>query len=141
MIDYSQVYVSSPYIKNLDSWKDLGANVSTDNSLVVKESDVVFLAVKPHVFCDAVKQIEKGANMKYTKNKLFISILAGVTTTNVEKVGKYILYSKHGKRWSKGQSVCPIRHEFYFHRARGFYWFVFSICFQKCIPICLTIIV
>ncbi|CAH1109538.1 unnamed protein product [Psylliodes chrysocephalus] len=85
LIDYSQVYVSSPYIKNLDSWKDLGANVSTDNSLVVKESDVVFLAVKPHVFCDAVKQIEKGANMKYTKNKLFISILAGVTTTNVEK--------------------------------------------------------
>ncbi|CAG9857268.1 unnamed protein product [Phyllotreta striolata] len=86
LIDYSQVYVSSPFIKNLDSWKALGANVFTNNALVVEQSDVIFLAVKPHVFCQAIEQIESNSDKNSTKNKLFISIIAGLTTNNVEKV-------------------------------------------------------
>lgn len=80
------MYVSSPYIKNLDSWKKLGANVFTDNSIVAKEADVIFLAVKPHILSDALNQMFTSENVKDIKNKLFISILAGITTTNLEKV-------------------------------------------------------
>ncbi|XP_018565461.1 pyrroline-5-carboxylate reductase-like [Anoplophora glabripennis] len=86
LIQYSQVYVSSPYIKNLDIWKDLGANVSTDNSVVAKEADIVFLAVKPHILQEAVGQIKDSPLVSKIKNKLFISILAGVTIKDLEEM-------------------------------------------------------
>lgn len=86
MINYSQVYVSSPYIKNLNAWKEMGANVFTDNSIVAKEADIIFLAVKPHVLGEALNQILSSENAKDVKNKLFISILAGLTTSDLEKV-------------------------------------------------------
>lgn len=86
LINYSQVYVSSPYIKNLDSWKVLGAHVFTDNSIVAKESDVIFLAVKPHLLNEAVNQIFNSPNLIHIKNKLFISILAGITIASLEEV-------------------------------------------------------
>lgn len=73
-------------MKNLNSWKELGANVSTDNSVVAKEADVIFLAVKPHILTEALKQIEASPNADQIKNKLFISILAGITIKDLEKV-------------------------------------------------------
>ncbi|XP_050308554.1 uncharacterized protein LOC126744967 isoform X2 [Anthonomus grandis grandis] len=84
LIDYSQVFVASPYPKNLDSWKELGTNVSTSNALVAKESDVVFLAVKPHILKDAVAEMASSALLDQIKDKLFVSILAGITTGDLE---------------------------------------------------------
>ncbi|KAG5879682.1 hypothetical protein JTB14_021483 [Gonioctena quinquepunctata] len=90
LIQYSQVYVSSPYIKNLDSWKELGAHVSTDNSIVAKEADVIFLAVKPHILSGAIESILASPNGSEIKNKLFISILAGITIKDLEEMlGKF----------------------------------------------------
>ncbi|CAH2018062.1 unnamed protein product [Acanthoscelides obtectus] len=89
LIEYSQVYVSSPFPKNLDSWKELGANVSTKNAYVVKEADIIFLAVKPHILCDAIGTITASPVAKEIKNKLFISILAGVTIKNLEDLLKH----------------------------------------------------
>ncbi|KAJ8967126.1 hypothetical protein NQ314_003078 [Rhamnusium bicolor] len=86
LIEYSQVYVSSPYIKNLDVWKELGANVSIDNALVAKEADVIFLAVKPHILHEAVQQILASPLAAEIKNKLFISILAGITIKHLEEM-------------------------------------------------------
>lgn len=87
LIDYSQVYVSSPYIKNLDSWKELGANVTIDNAIVAKESDIIFLAVKPHILTEAIKQIVD--TKQEIKDKLFVSILAGITIKDLELVGLF----------------------------------------------------
>lgn len=78
--------MSSPYIKNLDSWKELGAQVFTDNSIVAKEADVIFLAVKPHILSEALNQILSSKHLKDVTNKLFISILAGITTQDLEEV-------------------------------------------------------
>lgn len=100
LIEYSQVYVSSPYVKNLDSWKELGANVFTDNSIVAKEADVIILAVKPHILSEALKQIFSSKNVSYVKNKLFISILAGITTANLEEVSNCLVLGKRIKRLS-----------------------------------------
>ncbi|CAH1173680.1 unnamed protein product [Phaedon cochleariae] len=86
LIKYSQVYVSSPYIKNLDVWKELGANVSTDNSVVAKEADIIFLAVKPHILGGALKELQESPNASMIRNKLFISILAGITVNNLEEM-------------------------------------------------------
>ncbi|XP_060525541.1 uncharacterized protein LOC132701535 [Cylas formicarius] len=86
LINYSQVYVSSPYIRNLDSWKELGANVTTDNAVVVNESDIIFLAVKPHILKDAIAQVANSELALRIKHKLFISILAGITIKDLEEM-------------------------------------------------------
>lgn len=70
----------------MNSWKELGAHTSTDNSLVAKEADVIFLAVKPHILTEALKQIESSPIASQIKNKLFISILAGITIKDLEEV-------------------------------------------------------
>ncbi|XP_066140918.1 uncharacterized protein [Euwallacea fornicatus] len=84
LIEYSQVHVASPFAKNLDAWMALGANVSTDNSVVAKEADIVFLAVKPHILKEALHTISTSTSASQIKNKLFVSILAGITTKDLE---------------------------------------------------------
>ncbi|KAF7283797.1 hypothetical protein GWI33_022837 [Rhynchophorus ferrugineus] len=86
LIEYSQVYVSSPFSKNLDSWEKLGANVFTDNAVVAKEADIIFLAVKPHILQGAVKTISEVPWRSQIKDKLFISILAGITIADLEQM-------------------------------------------------------
>ena len=51
-----------------------GIAVRDSNTDIVRESDVIILAVKPQVFADVAAEIRK-----YTANKLFLSILAGTT--------------------------------------------------------------
>ncbi|XP_017772744.1 PREDICTED: pyrroline-5-carboxylate reductase 3-like, partial [Nicrophorus vespilloides] len=86
LIQPNQVNVSSPYIKNLDVWKEMGACVSTDNAEIMEISDVVFLAVKPHILPEAIKNIEKSPHAANIKNKLFLSILAGYKISKLEKM-------------------------------------------------------
>ncbi|XP_030754047.1 pyrroline-5-carboxylate reductase 3-like isoform X2 [Sitophilus oryzae] len=86
LIDYSQVFVSSPYPKNLDSWKALGASVHTENAIVANKADIIFLAVKPHILPGAIKSISDVVYSAEIKNKLFISILAGITIADLEQM-------------------------------------------------------
>ncbi|EEZ98116.1 uncharacterized protein LOC663628 [Tribolium castaneum] len=88
LINYSQVYVSSPYIKNLNVWKELGANTTTDNTEVAQKSDIVFLAVKPHMLGEILDKIIKDATASPISNKLFVSILAGITLRELEEKTK-----------------------------------------------------
>lgn len=80
----SQVHVSSPYVKNLDAWKAWNVNVTTDNSKVVQESDVVFLAVKPHLLDEVIDTLSD--SKKAIRKKLFVSILAGIPLKRLESV-------------------------------------------------------
>lgn len=59
----------------------LKLNVSTDNKLAVKNTDIIILAVKPQNFAETLKEIRPAA----TPSKIFISIAAGVTTDYIEK--------------------------------------------------------
>lgn len=89
LISYGQVNVSSPYIKNLDVWKDLGAHVTTSNEAVVEDSDIIFLAIKPVIFPSVMAQLQSSPRARNIKNKLFVSILAGITLNDLEKVGRH----------------------------------------------------
>jgi pyrroline-5-carboxylate reductase len=65
--------------------KDYGVPVTTDSAAVVKEADIIILAVKPRTlhdvidaFCDVV-----------TPEQLFVSIIAGVESTHIrDRIGK-----------------------------------------------------
>lgn len=55
--------------------ESLGINVTTDNREVVRNSDVIFLVVKPYILPDAIS----GIRDCITEDKVFISIAAGQT--------------------------------------------------------------
>ena len=56
-----------------------GVQVTADNNVVCQNSDVVVLAVKPHVMPDVVKQLTG-----YQNQTLFISIAAGINITSLQ---------------------------------------------------------
>lgn len=59
----------------------LDVKTTTSNALVVKESEVIFLAVKPQQIEEVLKEIKNDA-----KDKLIVSIAAGITTSFIEKI-------------------------------------------------------
>lgn len=61
--------------------KELNISVVTDNTIVAKNSDVIFLAVKPHFVDAVIQQIKE----YLTTDKLIVSIAAGVCTDKIEK--------------------------------------------------------
>lgn len=61
--------------------KELGIEVLTDNTIVAKNSDVIFLAVKPHFIDVVIQQVKPFL----TQDKLIVSIAAGVCTSAIEK--------------------------------------------------------
>lgn len=67
--------------------EELKIEVLTDNKTLVKNSDIIFLAIKPN----AVKEILNGIRDELTEDKLVVSIAAGVSTSKIEEViGKKI---------------------------------------------------
>lgn len=67
--------------------EELKIDVFTDNKIIAKNSDVIFLATKPHFIKDVLKEIKTELN----QNKLIVSIAAGVSTKTIEdEIGKEI---------------------------------------------------
>lgn len=77
----SELHVSDVSAGRLDQLKQkLGVNVTTDNSAVVREADIVILAVKPQVIAPLLKEIAHVTRPEHT----FISIAAGITIDFIE---------------------------------------------------------
>lgn len=62
--------------------EELGITTTTDNRQAAKEADIIVLAVKPFHFAEVVPEISE----EVTENKLVISIAAGQTIANIEKL-------------------------------------------------------
>jgi len=60
----------------------LGINIILENKTLTKNSDIIFLAVKPNQITDVVKEINPYIN----EEKILVSIAAGITTASLEKV-------------------------------------------------------
>lgn len=56
--------------------------VLTDNRMLVIDSDVIFIAVKPNYACDILEEIKK----EITPDKLVVSIAAGVSVASIENI-------------------------------------------------------
>jgi len=76
-----QIWVSDTSATTLQSHRDhLKVNTSSDNCQVVKEVDVVVLAVKPQILRDVALEI---ASIVQQKNALVVSIAAGISQTSL----------------------------------------------------------
>lgn len=60
---------------------ELNIEVGTENKIVAKNSDVIFLATKPHFIKEVLNEIQE----ELTKDKLIVSIAAGISTETIEQ--------------------------------------------------------
>lgn len=81
--------MSGRRLEALEEWKTKGAHTSLKNGTVADEADVIFPAVKPHVLPVAAASMFGTCTPSKAANKLFISILAGVTLESLENVSIY----------------------------------------------------
>lgn len=65
----------------LDCIKEQGVRISRSNLEIVENSDLIIIAVKPHVVSPILQEVSS----KVTREKLFLSIAAGVTLETLEK--------------------------------------------------------
>lgn len=78
ILDPNKCWVSTRTDRMHSFWQQLGTHPTLNNCEVLNNCDIVFLAIKPHMLDDAINSLNANQPMKY-KDKLFISVLAGVT--------------------------------------------------------------
>lgn len=66
----------------LSSLQKMGVNLTTSNKETVKRSDILFLAVKPHIIPFVLDEIGPDVEDRH----LIVSCAAGVTISSIEKV-------------------------------------------------------
>lgn len=83
LIDRDKIFVSNKSEKKLNDLKEeLKVNTTTDNKKASENSDVVILAVKPHIIPLVLEEIKDNIN----KETIVISVAAGVTISDIEKI-------------------------------------------------------
>lgn len=65
-------------------WEKHGINLCEDNAELAKKCDIIFLAVKPNVYQSVLKEINSHINSE----KLIISMMAGITTDDINQYFK-----------------------------------------------------
>ena len=78
----SEIIVTKRNIATLRSLKDSGIEVTDNNALATKKSEVIILAVKPFQATDVLNGIKK----ELTPGKILISVVTGVTILEMENI-------------------------------------------------------
>ncbi len=78
------IIITKRNIVTLRSLKDKGVEVTDDNRAAVKKSDVIILAVKPFQAAELLNMVKK----ELTTSKLLISVVTGVTITEMDDILK-----------------------------------------------------
>ncbi|KAL6108388.1 pycr3 [Pungitius sinensis] len=76
------VKVSAPSSRNLGRFQELGVTLTHSNTEVVCGSDVVFVAVKPHLVAPVLNEI----SVHVTDRHIIVSVAAGVTLATLEEL-------------------------------------------------------
>lgn len=82
--------MSGPNLENLEKWRLIGAATTDINGEVVAKCDIVFICVKPHILQICASQIENQLSpAAKEKDKIFVSVLAGISLDQLEKVSDH----------------------------------------------------
>ncbi len=81
IIRADELSISDKNLGNLIKWQHLGAFTTEDNSEVMKHSEIIILAVKPNILPMVLEEAKA-----FSRDKVFISIAAGVTISTIEKI-------------------------------------------------------
>lgn len=81
VVNPHKIMASDTVPQMLDCIKEQGVRISRSNLEIVENSDLIIIAVKPHVVSPILQEVSS----KVTREKLFLSIAAGVTLETLEK--------------------------------------------------------
>lgn len=86
----------------------MGVNLTTSNKETVNKSDVLFLAVKPHIIPFVLDEIGPDIEDRH----LIVSCAAGVTISSIEKVGLRLKssFSRFAQAPSQSRPTPPCVH-------------------------------
>ncbi|HID60406.1 MAG TPA: pyrroline-5-carboxylate reductase [Hadesarchaea archaeon] len=79
-IKANELTVSDLDERRLKEMEKLGIETTTDNKKLVKSCDAAFISVKPDIVESVLKEVEE-----VSKNMLFVSVAAGVSTKFIEE--------------------------------------------------------
>ncbi len=80
LIRPDEISISDKNSSSLKPWQAKGVFTTEDNTEVLEHSDIVVFAVKPNVLPSVLEEAKK-----FSKDKIFISIAAGVTIETIEE--------------------------------------------------------
>lgn len=100
MLRSENIYASAPSMVNLSKMKDLGCNVTHDNSSVIKACYAVILCVKPHLAVSVLQDLQ-GKDC-WNERKLIISVISGIQINALES------YFPEGTPVIRGMPNIPI---------------------------------
>lgn len=80
----ADIIITKRNLATLKSLKEKGFEITDDNSVAVKKADVIILAVKPFQVADVLNGLKK----ELSENKLLISVVTGVTISDMESSTK-----------------------------------------------------
>lgn len=86
MLEASKLHVSEPAKVLQDNWSAIGVNICDNNAEVVKKTDTIFLLVKPGVLKEAMAGVKQNLGSFDVGEKLFVSVLAGISLAKLEEV-------------------------------------------------------
>ena len=72
--DADEIYVSGPHLEKLQKFADKKAKITTSNIEAVKESDIIFLGVKPQMLTAVLKELKD--NRIDFSEKILVSMAA-----------------------------------------------------------------
>ena len=78
----SEIIITKRNPATLKSLKERGITITNDNSAAVRQSNVVILAVKPFQVADVLTGIKNNLD----NDKIFISVVTGVTINEIENI-------------------------------------------------------
>merc|ERR1712106_1041871 len=82
-VDSGNIAASATSNRFKDWWTSRGMSFCTDNNQVISAADIVFIAVKPHLYTGMLATLEREYRV-YT-GKLWVSIMAGVVVEDLTK--------------------------------------------------------
>ena len=74
--DFGQLIISNPTEAKLRRYAEMGASVTTDNNLAVRDADIVIIAVKPWLVEQVLKNLD-------TRGKTVVSLAAGISSESL----------------------------------------------------------
>lgn len=83
-IDATKIYCSNPHLAKFDEIKqDYPINITTDNSEVIKQADIVVLGIKPQMFEQVLSELVPCLNHK---KPILVSIAAGIDIATIKNL-------------------------------------------------------
>ena len=81
---FDSIMVSGPHLEKLEHFKQSGTTITTDNVAATRESEVIFLGVKPQMLTTVLNELA-AAEIDF-KHKLVVSMVAGYLCTSIAKI-------------------------------------------------------